>query len=357
MSKKARKLLIVLSVLLSLCAIVGIYLLYRNAPHDVESGESIYLKKEYIDYEYGKDADEFLPEINELGEYERIDFEVLDPSSYIERKTKYERVFVLHVEYGDGEYEKQLHNMQMKHNLLLYSNYATDYTGYIVVDETELNSHIALLINQPEKNRITYVYIACPEISVLSVAGTLIRYPLWDVKSVHIIGDDWNYYGSTETYYDRVEDYSHYLERVENSRNYIPTKDKLGDYESISVVQKEIEMSFYNKSVAVFVEYKNSKYSNEKNKLLSNVELLDEKKAGEYNIYDIEGHVNGFDLYVVYMNDDEYFNKHNIFIIGFNDEEKVISYMFKRDSFGRYDLCYIENLDSFAKHNFFMWEN
>lgn len=149
--------------------------------------------------------------------------------------------------------------------------------------------------------------------------------------------------------YERVKtDIGHYnndIHDIANASKLMPNLDSLNGYTEIAYTHKikcySTLVGFYSDGFALFVTYDDSNYDTIKNEVLSEYSFLQEpvmRSVDTYTLPVTEFEYNGFNMKIV--PDEEYINYSackSFMVIGFNDEEYRIVYMYYYD----FDIDYI----------------
>lgn len=142
------------------------------------------------------------------------------------------------------------------------------------------------------------------------------------------------------------EEYVECIKSVKNAQHHMPKIYELGDYEKILIrTEENFSLLFEVQTVSVVLHYDKNTYTKEKQKVLEKYSFLSETKN---SLPDLEANVNGYNIKVVNKNtsNESFYSYPKFFLmIGFNEDEKSIVYMFNYD----FDLDSISNLDKYIK--------
>jgi len=129
-----------------------------------------------------------------------------------------------------------------------------------------------------------------------------------------------------------VSMYDEYVAKVSGAESFMPRLDDLDKYENVSVRYKSNEY-LTPASVVIFIEYNNSKYLAEKQAVLSNYTFLLHPVIlnGDYLLPEYEIQYKGYTIKVVEESYPKLIFPKYIGMIGFNDKEQTLCFMFYSD--------------------------
>lgn len=152
---------------------------------------------------YGEIMREFFPSEEDLGNYEKLEIEKVIPSNIFRKLSKYNKVYALYVWYDDESYISQKESLQSNYVLeeCVHSFYS--YNEYLALDYVQLNNYVSLIIEGKEENRITYVFVECPNIDKFEERH-FTKYQAWRVEvELHFLSfGEFYTYDETGSNYD-----------------------------------------------------------------------------------------------------------------------------------------------------------
>ncbi len=147
-----------------------------------------------------------------------------------------------------------------------------------------------------------------------------------------------------------IDNYSNYLNKVYSSADYMPTVENMGNYSDIKITHKNnfgyIMFDFH--TVGAFLSYDDEEYKKQLNYISENYTFYDE--SPDINCPDYYAEVDNYDIRMVkdaYSLDEVY---KNCLLIGTNDDENKICYMFYYD----FELDIMPDLDSYIEESFYI---
>lgn len=152
--------------------------------------------------------------------------------------------------------------------------------------------------------------------------------------------------GSFERVKTDISKYSEDISEIGNAAKFMPDLETLNGYTDIEYTYKikcsSIFMGFFSDGYALFVTYDKERYEAQKDEVMSNYTFVQKPILGfgntNYTIPIAEFQYNGYDMKVV--PDEEYIDFSackSFMLLGFNDEECKIAYLYHYD----FDLDYI----------------
>ena len=146
---------------------------------------------------------------------------------------------------------------------------------------------------------------------------------------------------------DDPDAYIKYVDDTVGAEDCMPALGECGDYSSFSTTRKRISFIFLTETVGLFLSYDEEEYHRQKEKILSEYEFF--QKGDEDLASDPDASVGGYDIRLV-KREYPYDTRKNGLLIGVNDTERKLCYLFYSD----YDMDRIEDLDDYIDECFYL---